>query len=230
MSRPESRTAASLDEIRRAGERARDLVDQILTFGRAGARQAGTGPCPSPDRGDGIDVQCLASRASGEVEVRIRETPQEMVVLARAGPVAAGIPQPLQQRRTGDGGNRNHRNRSGCPCIENRVPARAGRTRPRPIHVGFDKRHRAWHGRSHAGAHLRAVLHDPAGRKRAGPCDGAPDRPGTRRSHRRYEVLPAREPASRFCCPAPHRLETRPGTSRTVPPSPRRGMATVRRF
>jgi CheY-like chemotaxis protein len=34
---PHSRAAGNLSEIRRAGERARDLVDQILTFGRRGA-------------------------------------------------------------------------------------------------------------------------------------------------------------------------------------------------
>jgi signal transduction histidine kinase len=34
---PHGRVAASLSEIRRAGERARDLVDQILTFGRRAA-------------------------------------------------------------------------------------------------------------------------------------------------------------------------------------------------
>lgn len=80
--RPESRTAASLDEIRRAGERARDLVDQILTFGRAGA-----------DKRERVRVQALIEETvsmfhaslpglPGEVEVKVREAPQEMVVLA----------------------------------------------------------------------------------------------------------------------------------------------------
>jgi signal transduction histidine kinase len=77
--RPESRTAASLDEIRRAGERARDLVDQILTFGRAGA-----------DKRERVRVQALIEETvsmfhaslPGEVEVKVRELPQEMVVLA----------------------------------------------------------------------------------------------------------------------------------------------------
>ncbi|EWY36521.1 hypothetical protein N825_22470 [Skermanella stibiiresistens SB22] len=79
---PESRTAASLDEIRRAGERARDLVDQILTFGRAGA-----------DKRERVRVRDLIEETvsmfqaslpglSAEVEVTVREVPQEMVVLA----------------------------------------------------------------------------------------------------------------------------------------------------
>ena len=77
--RPESRTAASLDEIRRAGERARDLVDQILTFGRAGA-----------DKRERVRVQALIEETvsmfhaslPGEVEVKVREAPQEIAVLA----------------------------------------------------------------------------------------------------------------------------------------------------
>jgi signal transduction histidine kinase/CheY-like chemotaxis protein len=77
--RPESRTAASLDEIRRAGERARDLVDQILTFGRAGA-----------DKRERVRIQALIGETvsmfhaslPGEVEVKVREAPQETVVLA----------------------------------------------------------------------------------------------------------------------------------------------------
>ena len=77
--RPESRTAASLDEIRRAGERARDLVDEILTFGRAGA-----------DKRKRVRVQALIEETvsmfhaslPGDVEVKVREASQEMVVLA----------------------------------------------------------------------------------------------------------------------------------------------------
>jgi signal transduction histidine kinase len=83
---PESRMAGILGEIGRAGERARDLVDQILTFGRRG-----------DIRRERVCVKALAAEAVSmlsaslppDVEVRIQETPWETSVL--------GEPARLQQ-------------------------------------------------------------------------------------------------------------------------------------
>jgi signal transduction histidine kinase len=83
---PDSRTAGSLDEIRLAGERARDLVDQILTFGRRGdARRERV--CVKALAAEAVSM--LSASLPPGVEVRIRETPGETSVL--------GEPARLQQ-------------------------------------------------------------------------------------------------------------------------------------
>jgi signal transduction histidine kinase len=82
----DSRPARNLDEIRRAGERARDLVDKILTFGRR--RDA---------RRSSVSVQELIAEARSllhaslppRIELIVREAPEVTVV--------SGDPVQLQQ-------------------------------------------------------------------------------------------------------------------------------------
>jgi signal transduction histidine kinase len=84
--RPGSRVAASLSEIRRAGERARDLVDQILTFGRRAAL-----------RRSGIRIEALIAETKSlleaslppHIKLAVRAISHEMVV--------SGEPAQLQQ-------------------------------------------------------------------------------------------------------------------------------------
>jgi len=58
---PHARVAGSLTEIRRAGERARDLVDQILTFGRRGAL-----------RRSSISIEALVAETKSLLEASLR--------------------------------------------------------------------------------------------------------------------------------------------------------------
>ena len=105
-----SRPAHNLAEIRRAGEQARNLVDQILAFGRrrdirrqpvsVKALIAETCSLLHASLPSGIE---LVVRGSGRVRGHLRR--------ARADP--AGDAQSLQQRRPGDGWQGAHRGRGG---------------------------------------------------------------------------------------------------------------------
>ena len=76
---PDSRPAHSLGEIRRAGERARDLVDQIMTFGRR--RDSHRRPT---DLGALIAESAALLRASlpPAAELVVREAPSTVIVSA----------------------------------------------------------------------------------------------------------------------------------------------------
>jgi signal transduction histidine kinase len=83
---PHDRVAGSLGEIRRAGERARDLVDQLLTFGRRG----------TPSRSS-ICIKALIAETKSLLEASLRPqiglvvngTPRQVIV--------SGEPAQLQQ-------------------------------------------------------------------------------------------------------------------------------------
>jgi signal transduction histidine kinase len=78
----DSRPARSLTEIRRAGERARDLVDQILAFGR----RRDVGHQPVSMKGLVAETSSLL-RASlpSRIELTIREVPDAAVVSGQPG-------------------------------------------------------------------------------------------------------------------------------------------------
>jgi CheY-like chemotaxis protein len=78
----DSRPARNLGEIRRAGERARDLVDQILAFGR----RRDVGHQPVSMKGLVAETSSLL-RASlpSQIELTIREVPDAAVVSGQPG-------------------------------------------------------------------------------------------------------------------------------------------------
>jgi signal transduction histidine kinase/CheY-like chemotaxis protein len=83
---PHGRVAGNLNEIRRAGERARDLVDQILTFGRRAA-----------PRRSNICIEALIAESKSLLDASLR--PQINLVV-RAGSrqtMVSGEPAQLQQ-------------------------------------------------------------------------------------------------------------------------------------
>jgi signal transduction histidine kinase/CheY-like chemotaxis protein len=80
----DSRPASSLTEIRRAGERARDLVDQILAFGRR--READRRPISLKELLAETRSLLRASLPS-EIELMIREVPQAAVIAGDPGQV-----------------------------------------------------------------------------------------------------------------------------------------------
>ena len=97
--------------IRRGAERARDLVDQILTFGR---RREG--------RREPVCVKTLVAEAKSllapslpaHIEIAVSETVGDGGRFGRARAAAAGNPEHLQQCRPGDGQTWCHRDsRSG---------------------------------------------------------------------------------------------------------------------
>ncbi len=99
----DSRPARNLKEIRRAGERARDLVDQILAFGRR--RDARRRPVSLKEliAETSISASCLAAFADQPDYPRGAGSSRR---IRSAWTAAAGASQSLQQRRTSDGPDR----------------------------------------------------------------------------------------------------------------------------
>jgi signal transduction histidine kinase len=78
----DSRPARNLNEIRRAGERARDLVEQILTFGRRNDVQR------SPVRLKGLIAETrslLQASLPSRIELIIHDVPETAVISAQPG-------------------------------------------------------------------------------------------------------------------------------------------------
>jgi signal transduction histidine kinase len=79
---PDSRPARNLDEIRRAGERARDLVDQILAFGRRNDLRR------SPVRLKGLIAESkslLQASLPSRIELIVHDVPETAVISAQPG-------------------------------------------------------------------------------------------------------------------------------------------------
>jgi signal transduction histidine kinase len=78
----DSRPARNLKEIRRAGERARDLVDQILTFGRR--REVGRGPVSLKEL-IAETRSLLDASLPLQINLIIREAPEAAVISVQPG-------------------------------------------------------------------------------------------------------------------------------------------------
>jgi hypothetical protein len=152
----EARTRRNMTAIRRGAERARDLVDQILTFGR---RREG--------RREHICIKALVAEAKSllapslpaHVEIMVSETSKAAVVSAEPAQlqqVILNICSNAAQAMDKPGviqieiGTREISEVRGCP----------GRYQSRHIRRRFDIRSGARHGRSDTAADLRAVLYD----------------------------------------------------------------------
>jgi signal transduction histidine kinase len=83
---PHGRVARSLSEIRRAGERARDLVDQILTFGRRAAL-----------RRSNICIEALVAETKSLLEASLRPQINLVVRATSQQTMVSGEPAQLQQ-------------------------------------------------------------------------------------------------------------------------------------
>jgi signal transduction histidine kinase len=83
---PRGRVAGSLKEIRRAGERARDLVDQILTFGRRPAL-----------RRSSICIEALIAETKSLLNASLRPQINLVVRLGSQQTMVSGEPTQLQQ-------------------------------------------------------------------------------------------------------------------------------------
>jgi signal transduction histidine kinase len=83
---PHGRVARSLSEIRRAGERARDLVDQILTFGRRAAL-----------RRSSISIEALIAETKSLLDASLRPQIDLVVRATSQQTIVSGEPAQLQQ-------------------------------------------------------------------------------------------------------------------------------------
>lgn len=82
----QGRVAGSLNEIRRAGERARDLVDQILTFGRRPALRRGS-----------ICIEALVAETKSLLDASLRPQINLVLRVASRQTMVSGEPAQLQQ-------------------------------------------------------------------------------------------------------------------------------------
>ena len=153
----EARPRRNLAAIRRGAERARDLVDQILTFGR---RREG--------RREHVCIKTLVAEAKSllapslpaHVEIKVSETAETAVVSAE--------PAQLQQVILNICNNAvQAMDKPGVIQIEieTREISEAsegypGRNQSRPLRRGFDFRSGPRHGRGDTGADFRTVLYD----------------------------------------------------------------------
>jgi signal transduction histidine kinase len=83
---PQGRVARSLNEIRRAGERARDLVGQILTFGRR-----------ATVRRSSISIEALVAETKSLLDASLRPQINLVVRAASREMMVSGEPAQLQQ-------------------------------------------------------------------------------------------------------------------------------------
>jgi signal transduction histidine kinase len=170
---PGTKPAQHVDEIRRAAERGRDLIENILTFGRR--RDARVRPVQVRDLFEEAASLLRASLPAG-VELIIEDVPDNFAV--------SGEPAELQQVILNLCNNAAQA-MVGGGCI--RVTAEQkdvaapsalshGELTPGPLPASFGERHRARLRRRHGAKIVRAVLHDSLGGDRTGPRDRARDR------------------------------------------------------
>ena len=180
----DSRLARNLEGIRHAAERARDLIDKILTFGRRKELPRKI-----------VAMRSLITETQSLLSVSFPRRARLVVMPisgrsqcpGRPDPVAAGDHEPVQQRGSGHGrrrcgqGRDRHTDDRGSPVHDPRQSAtRSLRPYRRP---GYRPRHRAPGARPP----VRTILHHPLRRQWARSCDGAGDRAQPRRGHQRLE-------------------------------------------
>ena len=177
---PDSRPAHSLGEIRRAGERARDLVDQIMTFGRR--RDSRRRP---------TDVRTLIAESAALLRASLPPATELVVREAPSTAIVSAEPVQLQQvilnlcinaAQAMDGVGRVDSRGAGARRRSAANAQSRGR-RARSLRVHRGQRRRPRHGRSDLAPNLRTVLHDTIKRERLGSRDGARDRTRAWGSH-----------------------------------------------
>jgi hypothetical protein len=164
----------NITAIRRAAERARDLIDQLLTYGRR--REARRRP---------VNVGLLMAEAETLLPPTLPNTIELLVRSASQTAIISGEPAQLQQviinlcNNATQATSRTWARRDHCRGARRRTAGPlARRARRRPLCRHHRERQRARHGRDHPRQDIRAILYDARRRKRIGIGDGARDRPG----------------------------------------------------
>ena len=153
----EARPRRNLAAIRRGAERARDLVDQILTFGR---RREG--------RREHVCIKTLIAEAKSllapslpaHVEIKVSEIGGNSGRFGRTRAAATSHPEHLQQCGPGDGQTRCHPGRDRDTRDQRGSAGYSGRNQFWPLRRGFDFRSGPRHERGDTGADFRTVLYD----------------------------------------------------------------------
>ncbi len=180
---PEGALRESLEEIRRAGERAAMLTRQLLAFSRKQVLQ--TSVFDLNEVVTGVDK--LVRRLIGEdIEVSIALAPEPLPIRARSRTDRAGHHQPDRQRPGGDAGRGETADRDGQRSGGRGIRPLARRRLARPLRPIGRQRHRDRHERRGEGPPLRAVLHHQGDRQRHRPGAGHElrHREAVRRAHR----------------------------------------------
>ena len=217
-----SRMASDVGQIQAAGERARDLTQQLLAFSRkqvmhphvvnlksALTRFGGLVP-----RLLGEHIQVTTAGPAGSLERADRSESDG------ADPVESRRQRQRRDARRGPPGDRDAQRGA-----RRRLCAPASERRPGAVRAARGQRHRLGHEPGGAGPRVRAVLHDQADRQgdRARPVDRVRHRQTEPRVHLDLQRGRARDDVQDLF-PARHR----PGTAARSPPSSRR-MAGARR-
>ncbi len=169
----DSRPARNLDEIRRAADRARDLVDQLLAFGRQrDIRRVPMSVDALVDEAQSL----LRASLPPTIELTIGEVPDTAIVSGEPGQlqqVLLNLCNNAAQAMDGEGRIAIETDMHVITRKRSLTPRGA---LPGPLRAHRGERCRPRHGRCDTRAHLRAVLHDAAGRQWARTRHGARDR------------------------------------------------------
>ncbi len=219
--RPNSRRHRRDPESRHASRRAHAPAPDAepaagrRTEDRGPARRAG-GHGKMLRRILGEDVELVVVAPASEARVRVDPTHVEQIILNLVVNARDAMPT---------GGKKLTIETASVDLdeayVNGHLPAKAGAPRR-----ARGDRHRRRHGRSDAGAHLRAVFHDQGDRQRNGPraLDGLWDRPAERGHHLGLQRAGQGNRRSRCTCRASTLKSMPPGAPAPPPPSagPRR--------
>ena len=159
-----SKAAGYLDRLQTSVDRAKGLVQAILTFGRR-ARQTQRPSSLAMIAREAL--QLLRPSLPANIEIRTRDRRPLRRGVRRPEPAASGrdesmyerVPGDRRRRRRADDRRRGARGRRGGSAFESCARNRRARSPDR-------QRYRRRYGRGYKGAHLRPVLHDEAARRR----------------------------------------------------------------
>jgi len=165
---PLAPAAGHVQEIHRAGERARDLVGQILDFGTSGRVRREAVSVDALAGGNHLHAAGLAAARGGPAGW----AGGGRLGVRRPWPGAAGAGQPDPQCRPGDHAAGQGDDRGGVARGGRAPPTIARQPGRRQLYLYRGRRHWRRHGQRHPGPHLRSVLHHAPCRHRPGPGHG----------------------------------------------------------
>ena len=209
----------SLTEINRAAIRARQLVQQILTFSRRQTQEMVRQPLtPLVEEALGL----MRSLLPAGIKLVSRLPGRSLPVMADATQMQQVLDEPVHQRLAGHGRPAGRHHRGAARGEPGRLEGAAtGWCAQRCLCLPERGRQRPGHGRTHPAPHLRAFLHDQGARcrHRPGSGGGSRHRQGASRRHPDSESPGRRARVSMSTCRWPRtrhagRRVTRCATSR----------------